>query len=133
MYSICFFVFKQKMAYEMRISDWSSDVCSSDLSELQLIANKQHFAAPNIDEIVMVVVPSVAGILGRLQAGEIDFTDGINLKPSQAASLAGVSHVKVEKVRDENWLPGVPRAAQVPFRDYTFLRGWHPWIRTQER
>src|SRR3546814_19160091 len=29
---VCFF-FKQKTAYEMRISDWSSDVCSSDLSE----------------------------------------------------------------------------------------------------
>src|SRR3546814_10306601 len=27
----CFFLFKQKTAYEMRISDWSSDVCSSDL------------------------------------------------------------------------------------------------------
>src|SRR3546814_3180872 len=26
-----FFCFKQKTAYEMRISDWSSDVCSSDL------------------------------------------------------------------------------------------------------
>src|SRR3546814_8332328 len=37
-YSLCvffllsvFFFFKQKTAYEMRISDWSSDVCSSDL------------------------------------------------------------------------------------------------------
>src|SRR3546814_1415261 len=29
-----FFVFKQKTAYEMRISDWSSDVCSSDLGAL---------------------------------------------------------------------------------------------------
>src|SRR3546814_2192567 len=28
-----FFFFKQKTAYEMRISDWSSDVCSSDLVE----------------------------------------------------------------------------------------------------
>src|SRR3546814_4770180 len=30
---ICFYIFffKQKTAYEMRISDWSSDVCSSDL------------------------------------------------------------------------------------------------------
>src|SRR3546814_10895633 len=27
-----FFFFKQKTAYEMRISDWSSDVCSSDLA-----------------------------------------------------------------------------------------------------
>src|SRR3546814_2142930 len=30
-YSV-FFFFKQKTAYEMRISDWSSDVCSSDLA-----------------------------------------------------------------------------------------------------
>src|SRR3546814_7503939 len=29
---LCFFFFKQKTAYELRISDWSSDVCSSDLS-----------------------------------------------------------------------------------------------------
>src|SRR3546814_7513877 len=30
-WSFVFFFFKQKTAYEMRISDWSSDVCSSDL------------------------------------------------------------------------------------------------------
>src|SRR3546814_1923143 len=35
------FFFKQKTAYEMRISDWSSDVCSSDLGAvgLQYLAN----------------------------------------------------------------------------------------------
>src|SRR3546814_1336013 len=33
-----FFFFKQKTAYEMRISDWSSDVCSSDLQTLRLAA-----------------------------------------------------------------------------------------------
>src|SRR3546814_18498079 len=31
MWCYSFFFFKQKTAYEMRISDWSSDVCSSDL------------------------------------------------------------------------------------------------------
>src|SRR3546814_3786635 len=31
-----YFFFKQKTAYEMRISDWSSDVCSSDLGEARL-------------------------------------------------------------------------------------------------
>src|SRR3546814_8739684 len=32
---VCFFFFvKQKTAYEMRISDWSSDVCSSDLPHI---------------------------------------------------------------------------------------------------
>src|SRR3546814_2169005 len=33
-----FFFFKQKTAYEMRISDWSSDVCSSDLQQPALAA-----------------------------------------------------------------------------------------------
>src|SRR3546814_12255387 len=33
---LVFFFFKQKTAYEMRISDWSSDVCSSDLASVRL-------------------------------------------------------------------------------------------------
>src|SRR3546814_16468044 len=33
-----FFFFKQKTAYELRISDWSSDVCSSDLAAAAIIA-----------------------------------------------------------------------------------------------
>src|SRR3546814_9505170 len=37
----CFFFFKQKTAYEMRISDWSSDVCSSDLY-LETRARRQY-------------------------------------------------------------------------------------------
>src|SRR3546814_6146439 len=37
-----FFFFKQKTAYEMRISDWSSDVCSSDL----LLRNPQNLKTP---------------------------------------------------------------------------------------
>src|SRR3546814_2375563 len=32
LWNLCFFFFKQKTAYEMRISDWSSDVCSSDVT-----------------------------------------------------------------------------------------------------
>src|SRR3546814_1308255 len=34
------FVFKQKTAYEMRISDWSSDVCSSDLGSIVACASE---------------------------------------------------------------------------------------------
>src|SRR3546814_4279281 len=37
-----FFFFKQKTAYEMRISDWSSDVCSSDLLQQASIGNLIH-------------------------------------------------------------------------------------------
>src|SRR3546814_2608118 len=35
MLCVFFFFFKQKTAYEMRISDWSSDVCSSDLGSCE--------------------------------------------------------------------------------------------------
>src|SRR3546814_6196026 len=40
-YIFVFFFFKQKTAYEMRISDWSSDVCSSDLP-----ARRKHRRGP---------------------------------------------------------------------------------------
>src|SRR3546814_11109096 len=40
------FFFKQKPAYELRISDWSSDVCSSDLVRLQLEKNARAGQAP---------------------------------------------------------------------------------------
>src|SRR3546814_6950068 len=39
----CFVFFKQKTAYEMRIIDWSSDVCSSDLV---LVRIRQHIFVP---------------------------------------------------------------------------------------
>src|SRR3546814_3234726 len=51
----CFFFFKQKTAYEMRISDWSSDVCSSDL------AKNLHYA--------MTARPPVAGDMLHHRAG----------------------------------------------------------------
>src|SRR3546814_4912495 len=41
MYVFWFFFFKQKTAYEMRISDWSSDVCSSDLYQSLILATKE--------------------------------------------------------------------------------------------
>src|SRR3546814_3899696 len=43
MYVWCiFFFFKQKTAYEMRISDWSSDVCSSDLPRGGAVRGANH-------------------------------------------------------------------------------------------
>src|SRR3546814_16045912 len=40
-----FLVFKQKTAYEMRISDWSSDVCSSDLPKNAVVKVVDHLVA----------------------------------------------------------------------------------------
>src|SRR3546814_20950321 len=47
-----FFFFKQKTAYEMRISDWSSDVCSSDLTiHVSFYAGDQVHAATSKDGV----------------------------------------------------------------------------------
>src|SRR3546814_2850889 len=41
-----FFFFKQKTAYEMRISDWSSDVCSSDLVKGEGVVGEKPWITP---------------------------------------------------------------------------------------
>src|SRR3546814_5954055 len=49
-----FFFLKQKTAYEMRISDWSSDVCSSDLHVARLVprpARRHQVLAPILDPL----------------------------------------------------------------------------------
>src|SRR3546814_7630696 len=54
---ISFFFFKQKTAYEMRISDWSSDVCSSDLREAEQPRNMMRRL------VVLAVAASLLGLL----------------------------------------------------------------------
>src|SRR3546814_17617792 len=65
---LLFFFFKQKTAYEMRISDWSSDVCSSDLlRELPGRSNsmgKVKFLFPNDEGIYLHDTPDRA-LLGK--------------------------------------------------------------------
>src|SRR3546814_14169928 len=48
--SYVFFFFKQKTAYEMRISDWSSDVCSSDLDAVEIAGDRQAAAGAAVRE-----------------------------------------------------------------------------------
>src|SRR3546814_3282883 len=47
---VCFF-FKQKTAYEMRISDWSSDVCSSDLVGVAVDLVERQPVLPRIERL----------------------------------------------------------------------------------
>src|SRR3546814_10879138 len=57
---IYFFFFKQKTAYEMRISDWSSDVCSSDLVGLlardHLVTDREALRRDDIGQLVIGVL-----------------------------------------------------------------------------
>src|SRR3546814_20631890 len=53
-----FFFFKQKTAYELRISDWSSDVCSSDL------ARREPFSSAGLRRSFFVIELMIATIRG---------------------------------------------------------------------
>src|SRR3546814_1803021 len=54
MFLLVFFFFKQKTAYEMRISDWSSDVCSSDLGHRAGDDVAEHAAEVGFDHVAQV-------------------------------------------------------------------------------
>src|SRR3546814_6398768 len=70
-----FFFFKQKTAYERRISDWSSDVCSSDLPEDGMAAkeSKRKEKARLMAEVIEAVAQTQAATsaaTGRLHGAE---------------------------------------------------------------
>src|SRR3546814_8586074 len=77
-----FFFFKQKTAYEMRISDWSSDVCSSDLLPLRLGTEQ-----PGDD---------VAELMERLGIDHLAdrFPDEVSLGEQQRTALARAAVVR---------------------------------------
>src|SRR3546814_9300608 len=75
--SVCvFFFFKQKTAYEMRISDWSSDVCSSDLRP------RSFYREP--DNVTIAAVETVEGNQHKLYipiaSSQIDDLDAKRLR-----------------------------------------------------
>src|SRR3546814_4063808 len=65
------FFCKQKTAYEMRISDWSSDVCSSDLPEIMVIGCVDSRVSPEVifDAAPgeLLVVRNVANLVPRYE------------------------------------------------------------------
>src|SRR3546814_7588755 len=74
-----FFFFKQKTAYELRISDWSSDVCSSDLflvRQISLTADGRE-----IVRAAMIAKPQLS--LGRAAESDIHLPD-LALEPDHA-------------------------------------------------
>src|SRR3546814_3362024 len=80
------FFFKQKTAYEMRISDWSSDVCSSDL----VVAHQEQMIRGHLDRAVIVgdiAWPHVDRVEGRA-AGQRLAHDG-ELEHRAAVRVAG--------------------------------------------
>src|SRR3546814_11493542 len=95
---MCFFFFKQKTAYEMRISDWSSDVCSSDLGAVEgadvrlavrAMATDMGWAAPMMRKATAMRfgggTTQRKGASLRLEASEERF--GVSVAPIYGASM----------------------------------------------
>src|SRR3546814_1719871 len=74
---VFFFFFKQKTAYEMRISDWSSDVCSSDL--------RVGAAAPE---------DRGAAVGGQGDGFRLRIVDDLALRHADAGRIAGADDVE---------------------------------------
>src|SRR3546814_1063955 len=86
---VCVFFFKQKTAYEMRISDWSSDVCSSDLAG-RLMADEE---------------PRIRALRDRLLAGLQRIPDlYVNGSMTQrVAHNLNVSVAHIEEIGRASW------------------------------
>src|SRR3546814_3342790 len=90
LYSI-FFFFKQKTAYEMRISDWSSDVCSSDLHGEEL----GQLGVGLVDRLFGDVVARVHEPGGEAAAHPVDDRSpggGVALLEPEEVDLEDLSH-----------------------------------------
>src|SRR3546814_1515950 len=85
--------FKQKTAYEMRISDWSSDVCSSDLSVLEqfvrwesAFADRTYMTQPGTDGSITNYSWGEVGDQARRMAAHLL---SLNLPPKSTIAIVG--------------------------------------------
>src|SRR3546814_7725506 len=93
---MCFFFFKQKTAYERRISDWSSDVCSSDLGAWRRPGGPAQADAERLrpqedarEGRLManrVTFKGLSGLQADLDAVAADLTSGIDRKSTRLNS-----------------------------------------------
>src|SRR3546814_3869248 len=114
---VFFFFFKQKTAYEMRISDWSSDVCSSDLVQVDEVE------APA--ELLAATVLAHEPIKPALQATgqvEIGAVDGQHERVVEDGGVEPVGHDQLEAER-----PAAMVGLLLPFVDPG--KAMHPTFR----
>src|SRR3546814_9594779 len=88
-----FFFFKQKTAYEMRISDWSSDVCSSDLLDQHRV-HAGDFGR-GAERAVVHVASGASGDLRYLARRQGAWRAAVELAQRRKGDVA---HVHVEEI-----------------------------------
>src|SRR3546814_3025417 len=87
-----FFFFKQKTAYEMRISDWSSDVCSSDL------LSGANNPSKRIDEYRAIAFHLREEFLERSVLGPVASDIGVEILFDKEVGSAGIARLAFRKI-----------------------------------
>src|SRR3546814_12317812 len=94
---VLFFFFKQKTAYERRISDWSSDVCTSDLVKLGLLPGAG--GTQRLPRVVGVeaaaTMTSTGDPLPAAKAKELGLVDELAGEDSPAADAIAFARAKI--------------------------------------
>src|SRR3546814_3118552 len=128
-----FFFFKQKTAYEMRISDWSSDVCSSDLKDVLAVVDTgdrdeqflrdalgfAEFHNASLSLVILSALPSAdyALTIARPYAFLQDYTEAVEAKQQRIAALAGSTNVEVRTISDQPSVIFVKTAVYARYAD----------------
>src|SRR3546814_4473498 len=109
-YVVVFFFFKQKTAYEMRISDWSSDVCSSDLfwydEDITIDNFNYDSLAPGNPQAGRAIQQQRNKTWAVFASGDFDVTDAFKLR-------GGVRYTQDEKDFSASVLESAPFGAPV--------------------
>src|SRR3546814_2210694 len=108
-----FFFIKQKAAYEMRISDWSADVCSSDLRHRQ--RQRDHADDDAGDDVGHPVPAPVQAGASGLERGDHD-APSFNRTPRPPPVLAALSPISST--------PAASNAATTLVNESTIPRTW---------
>src|SRR3546814_7398092 len=98
---LLFFFFKQKTAYEMRISDWSSDVCSSDLFGADV-----DFLVPNRFETGYGLSPAVVDLACAHHGGKPDLIITVDNGIASVDGVAAANAAGIGVVVTDHHLPG---------------------------
>src|SRR3546814_14387481 len=123
-----FFFFKQKTAYERRISDWSSDVCSSDLVLAQIIQGKVEHARHlrNLTQHALsqflIGDPFCPQLQARQRRSQV-MADGCEHARAVVKQRADEDAHVIEGVRDTGDIEG-PAAANDPTVAWGLTVGW---------
>src|SRR3546814_8905699 len=99
---ILFFFFKQKTAYDMRISDWSSDVCSSDLLMLHTVVSQDSHEALESEKFLEDEALSLGARLYHERQDRKAAQEGFDRRDDVAKVIRGSIPIVAEGIR--NWV-----------------------------